>query len=133
MEQLQTKLVIRMKDGTMIKCGTYSHFSAAFQKLKVVTASGKVESVNLDDVKAIFFVKEFEGNTEYHEKKRFTKTSPRAGKSVSVKFDDGETLNGKVISLPEVGRGFFLYPADPNSNNLKIFIVRSATKEIKIT
>jgi hypothetical protein len=118
------RVILRKKDGSMVRCSTYSHFSAAFKSIKIVMAGGGVESVALDDLKAIFFVKDFGGNPEYKAHREFVVGSPRAGRAVRVTFDDGEILRGKVINLAEDRPGFFMFPADPKDNNHKVFVVR---------
>ncbi len=129
---MQEKIVLRMKDGSMRKCSTYSHFSAAFTKMKVVTTEGKVESVDLSDLKAIFFVYEFEGNPGYKAGGDFEEASPKAGRIVRVCFQDGEVIRGRVLNLAEGRSGFFLYPADPLDNNRKVFVVRSPGTRVEV-
>ena len=119
------KVVLRKRDGSMVKCSTYSHFSAAYAFIKVVTTEGKVETVPLSELKAIFFVRDFAGNPSYEVAKEFGDGSPRAEETVRVTFEDGEVLTGKVLNLAEHRQGFFLFPMDPNENNRKIFVVRS--------
>ncbi len=109
----------------MEKCSIYSHFSAAYRKLKVLDTEGKLKTVDLHEVKAIFFVRDHGGDPGYIPCKEFTADSPKAGKVVKVTFGDGEKLCGKVINLAEGASGFFLFPPDPKDNNLKIFVVRA--------
>jgi hypothetical protein len=129
---MRQKIVLRMRDGRLKKCTTFSHFSAAFAKIKVLTIEGWVETVNLSDVKAIFFVREFEGNPAYKARKDFHEGSPKAGRAVTVRFADGEVMRGKVINLAEKSGGFFLFPADPNDNNLKVFVVRAQDTIVEV-
>lgn len=121
---MREQMVLRMLDGSVKKCTTFSHFSAAHSKVKVVTTGGLVESVDLDDVKAIFFVRDLQGDPGYVPKKEFHEGSPLAGRAVTVRFPDGELLRGRVINLAEQNRGFFLFPADPLENNRKVFVIR---------
>jgi hypothetical protein len=121
---MREQMVLRMLDGSVKKCATFSRFSAAHAKVKVVTTEGSVESVDLDDVKAIFFVRDLMGDPSYTPKREFHEGSPLAGKAVTVRFPDGEMLRGRVINLAEKERGFFLFPADPLENNRKVFVVR---------
>ena len=60
---------------------------------------------------------------------------------VAAKHDAGElrnfNLSGEVIfgyttSFCEEGYGFFMRPGDPESNNTKIFVVRTSTKRVKV-
>ena len=126
------KVVLRMKDGTMKKCTTYTHFSAAYRHIKVVTVTGEVETVDMADVKAIFFVKAFDGDPGYKADHDFTEGSPRAGKVVRVTFGDGETIRGRVLNMAEERRGFFLFPADPRDNNEKVYVVRAPDARIEV-
>ncbi len=72
-------------------------------------------------LKAVFFVKDHAGDRHYSEKKAFQKLVP--GRKLQVIFKDGETLVGATTAY-EAGRpGFFMTPADPKSNNDRIYIV----------
>lgn len=126
------KLILRMTDGSMLKCTSRIPFSAAFKKITVIDEKGVVHKIPLSLIKAIFFVKDFAGNPNYKAKTEFSDDSPKAGKIVSVKFSDGEIIRGKVINLSEEKVGFFLYPADPLDNNEKVFIVRANALTIKV-
>lgn len=125
------KIVLRMKDGEMRKCSVYTQFSSAFKKIKVVTVEGKVESVDLADLKAIFFVRDFAGNPDYKAHQSLKEDSPKAGKIVKVTFHDGETLKGRVLNLAEERPGFYMFPLDLRDNNEKVYIVRSPDMKIE--
>jgi hypothetical protein len=125
------KLILRLKDGSMLRCSSRIPFSAAFESVTVIDERGEVHKIPISEIKAIFFVKDFNGNPNYKAGKEFGEGSPKAGKTISVKFHDGETIKGKVINLAEGQNGFFLYPADPLDNNEKVFVVRSNAVEIK--
>lgn len=124
------KLILRMKDGTMIRCTTRIPFSAAYEKVTVIDDNGEVHKIPLNQIKAIFFVKDFMGNPHYKAGKEFTEGSPKAGKTVTVEFEDGEIIKGKALNFNEDKNGFFLYPADPLDNNEKVFVIKSSTKNI---
>jgi hypothetical protein len=129
---MHQKLILRRRDGSMTRCTTYSHFSAAFQSIKVINTDGKVDSVPLSELKAIFFVKDFGGNPHYHAHGDFSDESPKAGKAVKVTFHDGEIMRGRVINMSEGHSGFFIFPADPLDNNEKVFIVRSPDLKVEV-
>ncbi|HNQ78958.1 MAG TPA: hypothetical protein PK747_00385 [Acidobacteriota bacterium] len=119
------KLILRKRDGSMLRCTSRIPFSAAFHKITVLDQDGKVLKFPLSELKAIFFVKDFDGNPHYKAGREFGEGSPRAGRIFSVAFHDGEVIKGRVLNLAEENSGFFLYPADPLDNNEKVFIVRS--------
>ncbi|MEW6758631.1 MAG: hypothetical protein AB1347_10455 [Acidobacteriota bacterium] len=125
-------LVLRMRDGSMKKCKIYTHFSAAYSRFQVVTVDGRVENVPLNDVKAIFFVRDLEGNPGYKSQTEYSEESPKAGRPVRVSFPDGEVMRGRVLHMAEGRSGFFLFPADPLDNNLKVFVVRSPDVNVEV-
>ncbi len=129
---MRQKIVVRLKDGSLKKCSTFSHFSSAYTKLKVLTTEGGVETVDLKDVKAIFFVRDFAGDASYEPRREFQDGSPKAGQAVTVRFSDGEVIRGRVINLAERSAGFFLFPADPNENNQRVFVVRTPGVQVEV-
>ncbi|MEJ2366829.1 MAG: hypothetical protein P8Z49_00390 [Acidobacteriota bacterium] len=126
------KLILRKRDGQMIRCETNTHFSSSLRELKVIGTDGGIRSVPLNDLKAVFFVQDFEGNPAYRPTSEYSEESPKAGKSVTVTFPDGEILRGRVLSIPEGGAGFFLFPADPLENNEKVFVVRAPDVVVEV-
>lgn len=129
---MRRKLILRKRDGSMVRCETFSHFSAAFRDIKVIDTTGAVSSVPLADLKAIFFVRDFEGNPHYKAHGEFVEESPKAGQVVKVTFHDGETLRGRVLNISESGSGFFVFPADPLDNNERVFVVRSPDIKVEV-
>ena len=79
-------------------------------------------------LKAVFFVKDFEGNNAYKEKYDIDRIN--VGQKVKIQFKDNETIIGYTPGFSPQGIGFFLYPPDPQSNNEKIFVVNANTAKI---
>ena len=53
------------------------------------------------------------------------------GKAI-VSFDDGEEIWGILgEGADEEGSGFYFFPADERDNNIRIFVIRSAMKELR--
>lgn len=122
------RVVIRFKDGRMLKCEIHRHFSFTLKTFKAITREGKVQDVDVDELKAVFFVQELEG-LSHVDTKAFHPGDPRAaGRRVEVELDDGEILRGRVLGDFDKGLGFFLESADPKANNRRVFVVRSAVK-----
>ena len=129
---MRQKIVLRRRDGSLEKCSIYSHFSAAYKSIKVLDTEGNLKTVDLQDVKAIFFVRDHEGNPGYRPNREFTEDSPKAGTAVKVTFPDGEVMRGRVINLSSSPGGFFMFPPDPLDNNLKVFVVRGPDTEVEV-
>ncbi len=94
----------------------------------------KAVSLDLDATKALFFVKSFEGRTDYREVKFFETNPPNEGLWVRVKFRDNETTEGVVRNSVEwiIHPGFFLKPPDPLSNNKMVYVVKKSLMDFRI-
>jgi hypothetical protein len=90
-----------------------------------VAGSDEPVRVLIEELKAVFFVKSLDGNSLRDDTKEFAGPE-RVGRKTWVEFADGEQIAGWVESLTEFANGFFLLPADPQSNNEKVFVSRRA-------
>jgi hypothetical protein len=87
--------------------------------------------VIINQLKAVFVVRDFKGVPHYVERKRHPEGEKPYGLSLEVTFADGEVLSGSCSSFDLKRQGFFLFPADSKSNNLRVFVVCSALKRIR--
>lgn len=88
--------------------------------------------VEVRDLKAVFFVRDFAGDPRYQERKGFEASEQPMGRKVEVTFQDGEVLVGSTTSGYAPDRtGFFLTPADPRSNNVRVFAVAGAVRAFR--
>ena len=86
-------------------------------------------------VKGVFFVRDFEGNPDRAERKVFRSRPRLAGLWVRMTFKDSEVLeallaNNLLGSAPF--RATSVTPPDVYSNNLRIFIPRTALTEMEV-
>ncbi len=130
MDAREIRVVAHYIDGRLLK-GTTLDFQPSKLIFHIQSSDGVVHEVCLDELKAVFFVRDLEGRTDYDERKGFFSQRDK-GKKVLVEFFDGEVIFGYTLSYTIKGNGFFMIPGDPDSNNEKIFIVHSATKRTKI-
>jgi hypothetical protein len=128
--QNENRVIARGIEGSIIK-GTTLDFFPTKDRFHITDTDSEVHEVEVASLKAIFFVKDFEGDPDYTEKKGFF-TRQSQGKKVMVEFFDGEVLFGYTLSYSTKGIGFFMFPGDPECNNNKVFIVHSATKRVKV-
>jgi hypothetical protein len=50
---------------------------------------------------------------------------------MEVTFKDGEVLVGTTLGYDPSRPGFFIFPADPKSNNIRVFAVATAVKKVR--
>jgi hypothetical protein len=126
----ENRVIAHHIDGSLLK-GTTLDFFPTKERFHVTDGAGDVHEVHVNELKAIFFVKDFVGDPDYTEKKGFF-AQQMHGKKVMVEFVDGEVLFGFTLSYSTKGLGFFIFPGDPDSNNSKVFIVHAAAKRVKV-
>ena len=132
------KVILRFIDGKMLK-GYIRDLKIAEEYLYLEDESAHQLKVRLKELKAIFYVKKFEGERGHQEKKLFSGTRP-GSRRVFVKFKDGETIMGNMEGEIPWQKGFFLesmkekaftiIPVDENSNNTKILVVTTAVQDV---
>ena len=129
-----TKVVVRYADGRVAK-GFIQNFSPSkdsFHITPIDQSSGKTIEVFVKRLKAIFWVRDFSGNAQYNERRKFLKEQTSPGLKVEVIFADGETMVGStVVAYDPKRQGNFLIPADPAGNNIRVFVVSSAVRSVR--
>ena len=129
------KVVARYRDGRMVK-GVTHDFGPQKKSFHVVSPDDgkKVSEIAYSDLKAIFFVKSFEGRKQRPSLKglleKDEEESPGMMK-VKIIFTDGEVLYGTTQGYSLDREGFFVVPSERESNNLRIFVISKAVKLIE--
>jgi hypothetical protein len=116
------RVVVRYADGRVLK--GYADFDPEHPTLRLVPlgdADAEGIEVPLTDLKAVFFVRNFDGDPGLDESKDLYQPRPPATRKVSVRFQDGEELVGHTRQLDRHRTGLFFTPLDPRSNNLRVF------------
>jgi hypothetical protein len=102
-------------------------------KLELLNTAGNVVGIELRDIRAVYFVREF-GDSDSFTRKTFT-TRPRTeGLWVRLKFKDSEILEGMMpndLSLT-TAEGFLVNPPDLRSNTQRIFVPRTALESLTV-
>ena len=121
------QIIVRFKDGMIMK-GTTNDFFPNKLCFHLNRLDGKIEEIDIENLKAVFFVKDFEGNKDYQ--KKYEDSIHGAGRKIEIEFTDGESITGYALGYSPDRHGFFITPADLSSNNERIFVVKSATINI---
>ena len=126
------KIVVRYAEGRMLK-GYTQDFSAnrsQFSLWPSITAGAHERViVPLARLKGVFFVRDFAGNPGYVE--RTDTGGPQHGRRIEVTLVDDEVIVGRTLSYRHDGHGFFVFPADPLANNIRIFVVATSVRQVR--
>jgi hypothetical protein len=124
-----TRVVARYLDGRVVK-GLSPDFNPSRDSFRVFVEGERTPvRVALDDLKGVFVVKTLGGDPAHEEGKSFGDRK-EVGKKVWVELCDGECLAGWSLSILQDKRGFFLFPADADSNMEKVFLLHRAVRNI---
>ena len=103
-------------------------------EVEVLDREGRLVRVPMSEIKAVFFVRNFEGNPGRAERKIFRSRPRLAGLWVRMTFKDQEVLEGLIpnnlVDLHPLG--YLIASPDVYSNNLRFFVPRTALMEMSI-
>jgi len=102
--------------------------------IELLSVRGTVSMISYESVKAICFVKDFEGGDLRSEKRLFTTRPKTEGLWVRMLFRDGDFLDGVLPNdlLHLERHGFMIVPPDPASNSQRIFVPKAALTDVKV-
>ena len=129
-----SKIVIRYRDGRILKGTTQNFFpnKPVFHVNRVGGAGpGDVVEVKVEDLKAVFFVRDFTGNPKHIERKQLVPGERPQGRLIEVTCKDGEVIVGTTTGYDPIRPGFFLFPIDPSANNARVFVMTSAVRSAR--
>jgi hypothetical protein len=129
-----SKIVARFLDGKIVKGYTQNFFPnrPVFHVLPMDAASKTDPAeISVSELKAVFFVRDFLGNKGYDERKVLDPREKIQGRLIEVTFRDGEVLVGSTTGYDPKRPGFFFFPIDPKSNNIKAYIVSSGVRGVR--
>ena len=127
-----SSVVARFTDGRVVK-GTTQDFAPHKPVFHIAVrgeAAAKALAVNISSLKALFFVRSFEGNPK-HVEILDLESATGHGRRIVVTFTDGEVISGFTTGYSKDKPGFFLIPGDPKTNNARVFVVGASVKKVE--
>lgn len=124
-------IIARFLDGRVLK-GTTHDFAPnkpAFHLHGMSDAAARGLTVPISALKAVFFVKSFEGDPKHVESLDVARAAGQ-GRKIIVTFVDDEVVAGFTTGYARDKQGFFVVPADPRSNNARIYVVTASVKKV---
>ena len=126
------RVVVAFVDSRRMKGFVYN-FSAARDTFAVFPNESAPKKdateIKLKDVKAVFFVKDFAGNSTRKDVQALEQLG--RGRKLEIVFRDGETMIGTTEAYHPHKLGFFMFPADAESNNARVFVVNANLRSVK--
>jgi len=90
--------------------------------------SGKSVYIQFKDIKAVFYVKSYDGRFDPD---KYDHSMPEGGVPLVLVFEDGETVKGHALNNSWVREPrFFFVPEDHTSNNLGMLVERTAARQV---
>lgn len=132
------RVVVALLDGTRVKGFVYG-FRAADPSFHLHPSEKADRSyarfVDLADCKAIFFVRTHEGDRDLRDRVRKEEPAAKSkvrirGQRLKIVFNDGEELLASSEAYNPARRGFFAYPLEVRSNNLRVFVVNRNVRQV---
>jgi len=133
-KDIQNLVVARFKDGSTIKGTTLDFFPAHefFHVMPVDNPNGETSRIFREDLKAVFFVKTLDGNPDRENIQPLDAPKPPSERLTIVEFMDNEIIIGATMGYSADRPGFFLSPLVKEDNNKRIFVVKSAIRNLKV-
>ncbi len=102
--------------------------------VEVLTVSGSALSVPYEEIKVLYFVRDFEGGEPPAEHRLFLTRPKMNGLWVRMKFRDGEVMDGLLPNdlLLWEPYGLTFVPPNAGANSQKAFVPRAALVEVQV-
>jgi hypothetical protein len=128
------RVVARFSNGRTLKGNTQDFKPTSPRFHLFPAAGGEPVAVQLAELKALFFVKDLAGKPSRPKLRGFIEAPAETaqGKKVAVRFRDAELLCGYTLGYSRERAGFFLFPADRDGNNLRVFVMTGAADEVAL-
>lgn len=126
------RVVAHYRDGRLVK-GSTADFLPTRDVFHIALESGGAPvPVQISDLKAVFFVRDLAGRPGQPKRNEFDSVKPAIGRKIRVAFKDGEVMLGTTQGYQPGRPGFFVVPADPDSNTERCYVVTASTTQVTL-
>src|SRR5215831_16333336 len=133
MPSTHKKVIVRKMDRDSVSGFVAPANFVVDGKLELLNTTGNVVGIELADIKAVYFVRDF-SDSEVMTRKTFT-TRPRTeGLWVRLKFKDNEVIEGMMPNdlAQNPAEGLLVNPPDLRSNTQRIFVPRNSLSSVNV-
>jgi hypothetical protein len=127
------KVVVVLDDGRAVKGYLSPAKLGKSESFDLLTQDGEHREIAIEDVRSVYFVREFDSNYELA-RKAFLSRPKLDGLWVRMKFRDNDVLEGVVPNdlLSLLDSGVHITPPDMQGETQRMFIPRAALTEMKV-
>ncbi len=128
------KVYVRRFDGQLLAGYVAPQTYLRSNGAEVLDRSAQVSLIPYEEIKAVYFVRDFNGDPDLNQKKVFASRPKSDGLWIRLNFRDGEVLEGVVPNnlLLMSEHGLTVTPPDANSNTQRVFVPRTALQDLKV-
>lgn len=128
------KVIVRKADHEVLRGYVNPQSFQKSDGIEVLSIAGQVVLLPYKEVKAVYFVRDFDGDRDHLERKVFTSRPKLEGLWLRMKFKDDEILDGILPNnlLLVTDKGFTVIPPDPYANNQRIYVPKSSLAELLV-
>ncbi len=126
-------LVVRFERETVVGFVNPQAWLGA-EGIEVLTTGGSVARVPYGEIKAVYFVRDFEQREVRKEHGTFRTRPKMEGLWVRLRLRDGDWMDGMLPNdlLALEAQGFSLIPPDANYQNQRVFVPKAAIAEMRV-
>jgi uncharacterized protein DUF6982 len=128
------KVIVRKADQEVLRGYVNPQSFQKADGIEVLSIAGQVVSLAYKEIKAVYFVRDFDGDRDHTERKVFTSRPKLEGLWLRMKFKDNEVLDGILPNnlLLVTDKGFIVIPPDPFANNQRIYVPKTSLVELTV-
>jgi hypothetical protein len=143
----QHKVVVKLRSGEVVRghvilprdadiAGLFNGSNQNQEATITVNSltSNEAVRVELNEIKAVFFVKSFRGDPK-RKGLRFYTNGPSVGAIwAEIRFEDNEIIEATIDNSAQhlMGDGLLLHPSDAGSNNQLVYVNKSAISHYRV-
>ena len=127
-----SKIIARYLDGRVVRGYTqdFDPDESCFHLYENPTSDEKPMELQMEDLQVLFLVRTLERDPHCRARREFIEEDQSHKDRVEVTFKDGEVVRGFRADHSLRRSGFFLLPPDPEGDDIMIFVISKAVKDL---
>ena len=117
-------MLVMLCDGRIV-CGYTNDFhpSKPYLSLSTTPSASDARFTQVAHLEALYFLRNHEDTQ--------TSAGVTHGRKIEVTLPNGEVIVGSTLNYRRDGNGFFVHPADPRSENSRVFVTATGVRHVR--